>query len=118
MDKHTGRYCENENAHLKQSITDILLTPIGTRIQRREYGSYIFELIDRPITKALMLQLATASVIALKKWEPRIEITRFKVDIVPEKAQITANMDFIRKKDNKKINFNQIILGNRHERIS
>lgn len=41
-DKNTGRYCENESVHLRQSIADILLTPIGTRIQRRDYGSYIF----------------------------------------------------------------------------
>ncbi|OOS00644.1 baseplate assembly protein W [Canicola haemoglobinophilus] len=116
MDKNTGRYCDNENAHLRQSISDILLTPIGSRIQRRDYGSYIFELIDRPISKALMLQLAVASVIALKKWEPRIEVTRFYVDIEPEQAKITANMDFIRKEDKEKINFNQIVLGTRNER--
>lgn len=67
------------------------------------------------MTKALMLQLAVASVVALKKWEPRIEITRFQVDVIPEQAQIIADMDIIRKEDKEKMNFNNIVLGVRNE---
>ncbi|EUM72706.1 hypothetical protein L353_09062, partial [Enterobacter sp. MGH 7] len=34
--------------HLCQSVRDILLTPQGSRIARREYGSLLSELIDQP----------------------------------------------------------------------
>ena len=32
--------------HLRQSVTDILTTPMGSRVQRRRYGSEVPELID------------------------------------------------------------------------
>lgn len=116
MDKKTGRYTQNEKEHIKQSIQDILLTPIGSRLQRRDYGSHLYELIDRPLSRALMLQLAAASVIAIKKWEPRIDVARFSVEIDPKTAQITAEIDSVRKKDKKQLNFNDITLGIHNER--
>lgn len=41
MNRYTGETLKNESDHIKQSIADILLTPVGSRIQRREYGSLI-----------------------------------------------------------------------------
>lgn len=35
-------------AHIRQLMSDILQTPVGYRVIRREYGSLIFKLIDRP----------------------------------------------------------------------
>ena len=55
MNRFTGEKITDETAHIKQSIADILLTPIGSRIQRRDYGSRIPELIDRPMNHALLL---------------------------------------------------------------
>lgn len=37
--------------HLRQSVRDILLTPQGSRIARREYGSPAVD-TDRPATKS------------------------------------------------------------------
>lgn len=96
MNNTTGVLITNENSHIRQSIADILLTPIGTRIMRREYGSQLFELIDRPINTALALQLSAAAVMALKKWEPRVEITRFQVQFDPDQpSKITADLEGI-----------------------
>ncbi|EKM0775929.1 baseplate assembly protein, partial [Escherichia coli] len=39
--------------HLRQSVRDILLTPQGSRIARREYGSLLSALIDQPQNPAL-----------------------------------------------------------------
>ena len=36
-------------AHLAQSIADVLTTPIGSRVMRREYGSLLPDLIDDPL---------------------------------------------------------------------
>lgn len=41
--------------HLRQSVRDILLTPQGSRIARREYGSLLSALIDQPQNPALRL---------------------------------------------------------------
>ena len=62
--------------HLAQSIGDILMTPLGTRVMRRDYGSMLFELIDRPINAATRLLLFSATAIALSRWEPRLKLTR------------------------------------------
>ncbi|WP_237673688.1 GPW/gp25 family protein [Vreelandella profundi] len=61
--------------HIRQSIADIITTPIGTRVMRREYGSLVPELLDMPMTDALLMQVYAAMVIAVSRWEPRIKIT-------------------------------------------
>lgn len=40
MSRENGRELETELDHIRQSVQDILTTPIGTRIMRREYGSW------------------------------------------------------------------------------
>lgn len=65
--------------HLRQSIRDILTTPLGTRVMRREYGSRLYQLIDAPMNRSTMLALYAATADALRKWEPRISVTSVKV---------------------------------------
>ncbi|MGM0535548.1 MAG: GPW/gp25 family protein [Pseudomonadota bacterium] len=77
MHAHTGQPLEGI-AHIQQSVADILSTPIGTRVMRRDYGSMLPELLDQPLTDALMLQVYAASVMALQRWEPRLRITRVR----------------------------------------
>jgi hypothetical protein len=49
MSRTTGKYLDDLE-HLKQSIVDILTTPIGSRIMRCEYGFNLFYSIDQPAT--------------------------------------------------------------------
>ena len=46
--------------HLRQSIADILTTPIGSRVMRRDYGSLLPGLIDQPQNNATTLRLYSA----------------------------------------------------------
>jgi phage protein D len=55
MNRHTGSALD-ELAHLRQSIEDILTTPIGSRVMRRAYGSQLFELIDQPLNDQTRLR--------------------------------------------------------------
>lgn len=57
--------------HLRQSIRDILTTPIGSRVMRRDYGSRLFELLDSPLTAGSLALFSAATAEALSKWEPR-----------------------------------------------
>lgn len=66
-------------AHLKQSITDILTTPIGSRVMRREYGSRLFELIDAPLNASTIIDYYAAVAEALKRWEPRFALESVKI---------------------------------------
>jgi len=60
--------------HLRQSIRDILTTPIGTRVMRREYGSRLFSLIDAPMNRSTLLDIYAATAEAIAKWEPRFKL--------------------------------------------
>lgn len=61
-------------SHLRQSISDILRTPIGSRVARRSYGSKLFELIDAPMNASTRLALIAAAADALNTWETRIRV--------------------------------------------
>lgn len=69
----TGRRLEGIE-HLRQSVTDILTTPIGTRVMRRDYGSRLYALVDRPLTPSTKLEILAATAGAVRKWEPRISV--------------------------------------------
>ncbi|WP_197723795.1 GPW/gp25 family protein [Acinetobacter ursingii] len=78
MNRDTGRNVEGIE-HLQQSIIDILTTPIGSRVMRRDYGSRLFELIDAPINRETLVDIYAAVAEALAKWENRLQLQQ--VDI-------------------------------------
>lgn len=65
--------------HLRQSLRDILTTPIGTRVMRREYGSRLYQLTDAPMNRGTIMDLYAATVEAVHKWEPRFKVTGVSV---------------------------------------
>lgn len=79
MQKATGKAIEGA-AHIAQSIVDILSTPIGSRVMRRDYGSRLAELIDAPLNAATRHLIAAASAGAITRWEPRVTLTRVKIE--------------------------------------
>jgi phage baseplate assembly protein W len=80
MEIDTGAALE-DLPHIRQSVRDILTTPIGSRVMRREYGSHIPSLIDHPANGANRLRLTAATYAALRRWEPRIVLTRVGFEI-------------------------------------
>lgn len=65
--------------HLVQSIRDILTTPVGSRVMRRDYGSRLFALIDRPMAAGFRAEITAAVAEALDRWEPRFKLTKVSV---------------------------------------
>jgi uncharacterized protein len=65
--------------HLRQSLRDILTTRIGTRVMRRDYGSQLPELVDRPMNPRLAMDLYAATAEAIQRWEPRLKLTRVQI---------------------------------------
>ena len=82
----------DDDAHIHQSIRDILTTPVGSRIMRREYGSLIPELIDHPGNAANRLRLMAASVMALLRWEKRITVNSTSISIT-EDGKVTIDIN-------------------------
>lgn len=75
MDMHaaTGRSLTGLG-HLRQSVTDILTTPTGSRMRRR-YGCEVPELIDQPLNSATQLRIYAATAFALRRWEPSLQLS-------------------------------------------
>ena len=65
--------------HLAQSINDILATPLGTRVMRRDYGSDLPRLIDAPQNGETLVDLFAATAEAIDRWEPRFVLRRVEV---------------------------------------
>jgi uncharacterized protein len=78
MDVQTGKNLEGV-LHLKQSIANILSTPVGSRVMRRDYGSRLFDKIDHPLDGNLIAEMYADVVEALFQWEPRFELMQVTV---------------------------------------
>lgn len=82
-----------DNEHITQSIGDILLTPIGSRVMRRAYGSQLFNLIDQPVNDAVTkLRVMSAIYSALYLWEPRISLTSITLS-APGAGRLVATIE-------------------------
>ena len=75
MNRETGAAID-ELDHIAQCMTDILTTRIGSRVMRREYGSLLPELVDYPFNDVTRLRVYAGTVMALMRWEPRVNLSR------------------------------------------
>jgi len=93
MDRHTGRALSGD-AHLAQSITDILTTPTGTLVMQRDYGSDLPDIIDQPLNGQTTIDAYQAVAEALDLWEPRISIERVQIAVArPGYSEIDLTME-------------------------
>ena len=81
VDANTGKALSDVE-HLRQSVRDVLSTPIGSRVMRREYGSQIFRLLDAPLNRSTLMDVYAATAEALKRWEPRFDLTRISASML------------------------------------
>jgi phage baseplate assembly protein W len=88
FDKYTGRGISAVSDHVKQSVDDIITTPIGSRVMRREYGSFIPALIDQPLNNKTILRLYAATAGAIMRWEPRLKISSIQLITDKEKSTV------------------------------
>lgn len=87
MSRDTGRAI-TETDHLRQSVRDILLTPQGAGLRAGEYGSPLSALIDQPQNPALRLQIMAAVYVALRRWEPRLQLDTITVNSSMDGAMV------------------------------
>lgn len=78
MDRRTGQPLSGV-AHLRQSIEDILTTPLGSRRMRPEYGSQLRRYVDLPVNEGWKSAVQAEVARALGRWEPRLKLQRVKV---------------------------------------
>ena len=99
--------------HLRQSVRDILATPLGSRVMRRDYGSGLFDLIDQGMTPFTLALIYAATVDALGKWEPRLRVTRVQGEALPvdlEAGRISINIEGQYLPDGEEIRLDGIVI--------
>ena len=92
MDRTTGRRITGI-AHLRQSIVDVVTTPLGTRLERRTYGCILLSLMDQPANGITRLRCYAAVASALMNWEPRVRVTKVALDYGNEPGQAELMVD-------------------------
>lgn len=108
MSRQNGLYLDDIN-HLKQSIVDILSTPIGSRVLNRDYGSNLYKLIDEPVNTYLYQKIYAAVVEALDRWEPRIKVTKLSIlSVLEGKITLKIDADYLIKQ--KKISIDGVVV--------
>lgn len=65
--------------HVVECFGDLLSTPIGSRVLRRDYGSELPTLVDQPMTAVNILRVFTATADAANAWEPRLDVKKVQV---------------------------------------
>lgn len=78
--------------HLLQSIADILVTPLGSRVMRRDYGSLVPALLDHPNNALTRLRLYSAAASALARWEPRLRLTSLQLAQDTEPGKVVLQL--------------------------
>ncbi|MDP9524679.1 GPW/gp25 family protein [Pseudomonas protegens] len=78
MDRRTGLSLSCIE-HVRQSIEDILTTPLGSRRMRPEYGSNLRRYVDLPVTGGWKSAVQAEVARALLRWEPRLKLERVSV---------------------------------------
>lgn len=92
IDAITGQAMSGD-AHIRQSLRDILTTPIGSRVMRRDYGSLVPELIDQPINPSLQLRLVSTIFTAILIWEPRVKPLRVTLSAGQSPSTLIVDID-------------------------
>lgn len=81
MDRSTGQPLSGHD-HLRQSIQDILTTPVGSRRMRPEYGSSLRRYVDLPVNEGWKSAVQAEVARALGRWEPRLKLERVRVTAI------------------------------------
>lgn len=78
MDRRTGKPLSGLD-HLRQSIEDILATPVGSRRMRPEYGSLLRRFVDLPVNEGWKSAVQAEVARSLQRWEPRLKLEQVQV---------------------------------------
>jgi uncharacterized protein len=73
--------------HLQQSLLDILSTPYGSRVMRRNYGAGLFQFVDMPINPYMINQMQSAIAQAVMTQETRFLLKEITVNVSSKSSQ-------------------------------
>ncbi|MBL5919772.1 GPW/gp25 family protein [Lelliottia amnigena] len=89
MNRKDGKPLSNTD-HIRQSVNDILSTPLGSRVMLPGYGSNLHRLVDHPEDTMTSIRIVMSTAVAIARWEPRIAVNSIEVlNVSPGKVAMT-----------------------------
>ena len=80
IDPITGRIVQASGPEkLRENIVHILLTGVGERVMRRDYGGGLRQLVHDPNNDALRAIVQRQIAQSIGKWEPRVQVEEITV---------------------------------------
>lgn len=98
MNATTGRAISGRD-HLYQSIGKIIGTPTGSRLQRRRFGSDLFNLVDAPGNLVTRVRVYAAIASALMRQEPRMQLRRVSLSDITQDGAAVFDIEGIATED-------------------
>jgi uncharacterized protein len=87
MSRSTGRMISGID-YVRQCVSDLLTTPIGTRVCNRDYGSNLPDLVDAPMNAATIQRIYAATAMAISRFLPIVTIIRLSIDLGTPSAPV------------------------------
>lgn len=91
VDATTGRAIRGE-AHLAQSVEDVLTTPLNAEVMDRAYGSKLMRRQDGPLTAGAGAAVVAGAAEALLAHEPRVDTRRVLTRAEPGHLQVELEL--------------------------
>ena len=98
------------NTHLRQSIIDILSTPIGSRVLRRDYGSLLPSLLDNPQDETTRMRIMRETAGSLSRWEPRFRLSKVSVSF-PALGEFFLQLEGVNLETGSPITISEVIIN-------
>lgn len=70
-----------ELEHIRESILDILTTPLYQRTQRGWYGSRLYTRVDKPVNRSTISDMRMDVAEAIDRCEPRVVVMNTGLDL-------------------------------------
>ncbi|MCA1781558.1 MAG: GPW/gp25 family protein [Dermatophilaceae bacterium] len=83
---------EGEYPVLATYIRTLLLTRIGERVMRPEYGSMVMESVFEPMGPRFRAELEADIQDAMRDWSPETEVTR--IDLQERESTLSVDLEF------------------------
>lgn len=78
MCRHSGKPLGDWD-HIRQSLEVIFTTRVGTRLERRTFGSVGPDLVDKPLNGETVLDHFVSIAEAIDRFEPRVTLEGFGI---------------------------------------
>ena len=95
IDSATGGVAiqDDESEKLKENIIHILLTGVGERVMRRDYGGGVRQLVHDPNNEALRAIVQHQIARTIGRWEPRIVLQ--SVTVTQQEGTLIADLQYL-----------------------